>query len=176
MTMFCPNCGSLVEDGTGFCPQCGTVIAETPDAPAKTKRKMKKGVLIGVIAAGILIAAAAVILILTLTGPRHKLIGTWVCKGDHSRYQIEFKQNGDVEEIDTIYYDDGDTREYKYNYKFEVDKDKNLIRRLHWCVKYTYKFNEKKAKQTDRDEDEKGSYWYIDGDTLWINGTKFRRK
>lgn len=32
--MFCPNCGSQIEDGSAFCPQCGARIDPVPAQPA----------------------------------------------------------------------------------------------------------------------------------------------
>ena len=50
--MFCPNCGTKVEDGTAFCPSCGTKLKLPSTEKAKpeqiqpqqeTKRKEETG-------------------------------------------------------------------------------------------------------------------------------------
>ena len=72
---FCPQCGKEIPADSVFCPECGADVKENvPAAPAagatgKTKKKLSKGALIGIIAGGVtLIAAAAVVLILVLGG------------------------------------------------------------------------------------------------------------
>ena len=37
--VFCPNCGTQVEDGAKFCPGCGnSLISSTPDVPVQAKQ------------------------------------------------------------------------------------------------------------------------------------------
>lgn len=35
--MFCPNCGTKVEDGTAFCPSCGTKLKLPSTEKSKTR-------------------------------------------------------------------------------------------------------------------------------------------
>lgn len=80
--MYCSNCGSKIDDDSLFCPNCGTrtaasgapvstpvppVQAETPE-PAAPKKKLSKGVLIGIIAGAAAVVAAVVLLVVLLGG------------------------------------------------------------------------------------------------------------
>lgn len=63
--MFCPNCGSQLQDGTRFCGICGTPISqgtETPKGPGFFKKHLIK-IIIG---AGAVVAATALILLIPL--------------------------------------------------------------------------------------------------------------
>ncbi len=158
--MTCPNCGFENESGSRFCKQCGTPqIAAAqepyappqpaynpppqpaynppsytqPDAPVQqTKKKSKAGLIIGICAGVLVIAAVAVALIFLLpSGP--SVEGYWVNEDEGIVLSLEkdgalmwYSLAGSVESD----YDfdsktgEGDFKADKIKYAFTVDEDR----------------------------------------------------
>jgi len=90
---YCKNCGTQMEDDSAFCASCGTPVTQTPQvqppqepqayapqqsfAPQPPKKRPKTGLIIGIIAAVVVIAAAAVCAVLFLMpgDPMHQFGG-----------------------------------------------------------------------------------------------------
>ena len=172
--MFCTNCGKNIPDGSVFCPECGTTLDSAPKAPAApavAKKGLSKGLLIGIIAA--VVAIVALVLILVLTSPKHKLIGTWSAKDEVWGQTVErkwvFKSNGKGE---FKYLVDGEVQSTD-KFKWKVGSKNKLT--ITWVdeddddEKETLKFSEKKAKKSD-------GYWYTDGNTLYLETLKLKKK
>lgn len=173
--MFCPNCGTRIEDGALFCPECGTRVADTPvnnptfsaPAAAPAKKGFSKGAKIGIAAAAVAVIAAVVVLILVLGGSKNKLVGTWKADTGMEDYGIEFritfKKNGEFE-LERSYSGSSDTMKGKYT----VDKDKTLTLDFDGS-KETFEYNKEEAMDMDDDS------WYLDGNTLYLGGMEFHK-
>ncbi len=186
--MFCSKCGITVEDGSKFCPNCGNVIAEAPSAPEPAPepapagaenygygagantygaygyapapvKKSKTGLIVGICIGAAVLIATALILIFTLGGKggRGELIGTWI---DQYGYANEFKTDGTI--VCSLPGYEGDDYTMTGEYKLEGDK---LTVTLDGSV--TVYEKSEKAKEGSSDG---GNYWYIEGDTFYING------
>ena len=172
--MFCPNCGTRIENGAVFCPECGTRVADTPvmyptfSAPAApVKKGLSKGAKIGIAAAAVAVIAAVVVLILVLGGSKNKLVGTWKAnmgmEDNGIEFRITFKKNGEFELVRS-YSGSTDTMKGKYT----VDKDKTLTLDFDGS-KETFEYNKEEAMDMDDDS------WYLDGNTLYLSGLKFHK-
>ena len=88
--MLCKQCGSPNQEGSQFCMKCGASLDTSH--PAKPKGK-KPGLVAGLIAGGILLIAAAVVLFLLFTGVA-SVSGPW--HSDLSNQMLRFHDDGTV--------------------------------------------------------------------------------
>ncbi len=136
--MFCTKCGSKNADTAVFCVNCGSPIKTAPEAqmnalpqwqpapPAQSMnggniyqnpKKSRKGLIIGLISGGVVLIAAAVVLVILLTGA-NALAGLWYCEDNAEVF--EFEDDGNI----NIYTRDNRFEgEYEYNEK----KSKGVI-------------------------------------------------
>lgn len=169
--MICPNCGLENISGSRFCKQCGTALSEAPQTqyappepafaqppqpmyappsyappsgiqPEKPKKKAKTGLIIG-ICAGVLLIAAAVLAVLFLFPFGTSVEGYWV--NEDKGVVVSFEMNGEV----TIYSLSGSVNgDYDYDKKegegsFKADK-----------IKYEFTADEDRLKVTNQGTDE----------------------
>jgi len=150
--MFCQNCGHQNKAGDAFCANCGnalqTVNMQQPQGmymppqgqypPMQNQQKPKKsrkGLAIGLSAAGVVLVAAAVVLVILLMGGT-SVVGVWY--SDTLGEAMEFRDNGRVYTYSA--YDDIKSK-YEYNkrtgngiittddeeYAFTVEKERIKI-------------------------------------------------
>lgn len=59
--MFCPKCGSNLDDGARFCPKCGNQIAGAKSSPVQPAKRKRKGLAIGITVGAVAVVAVAAI-------------------------------------------------------------------------------------------------------------------
>ena len=58
--MFCPNCGAQIQDGSKFCGMCGRPLTSLSGVQERPPRKSNVGVIVGIVAAAIIVVAVGV--------------------------------------------------------------------------------------------------------------------
>ncbi|MGI5848537.1 MAG: zinc-ribbon domain-containing protein [Christensenellales bacterium] len=161
--MFCTKCGHKNIEESAFCVNCGSALQSIesqpqasqgrfmplkghgqympppqgmyPNYPLQVPKKSRKGLVVGLCIGGIVIIAAAVVLVILLTG-KTPIVGQWY--SDERTEVVEFNDDGTM----IVYTVSGDNQgEYKFDnskgegiisiagaeYDFETYKDELLI-------------------------------------------------
>ncbi len=176
-------------------PYAPPAAPAAPEAPVK--RKMSTGAVIGIIAGVLaLLAAVAVVLYVLNVGnikdrlsgkddekettqqddrksdgdtakkkePAELLVGTWSYEEDKYAIEMTFQSGGKGEA--KVFYDGKEVQNEAF--KWSVDEDKTLTLD-HDGDKETLTFDKNKAKEEPDGDD---VFWYVDGDTLYMGGSK----
>ncbi|MEM5767560.1 MAG: zinc-ribbon domain-containing protein, partial [Bacillota bacterium] len=94
--MYCFKCGAQIADESEFCVQCGAAQkSRTAEAyPVKQAKKRKTGLIIGLVAGCVIVAAAVVALVLLLPGMNRTATGDWYNKD--LEQTLTFRADGTV--------------------------------------------------------------------------------
>ncbi len=159
--MFCYFCGKEIRDGAVFCSECGK--NQTTGQPKKgiskksditIEQKRKKTIFLGIL-------AVVLIVVGIIAFSSKSIVGVWMS----GTMQISFTSDGQFK------------RDATYG-TYTIDDDKTLILD---AGEYSYRSGVWEYEYSEKAIEEYGDllddgYWYIKGNTLYLNGNDFVKR